>query len=58
MSERIQLSEWKHEHGRIKLIYRDGDFFYVNKEDFDRAFGCIVSGEKEEIKRDFEQKID
>ena len=30
----------------------------ISKEDFDRAFGCIVSGEKDEIKRDFAPTMD
>ena len=34
-------------------IYEDDTDFYVRKSDFDRAFGCIVSGEKNAIINDF-----
>lgn len=51
--KRIFLDDWQDEGERVKLIYKDGDCFYVSKDDFNRAFGCIVSGEKEDIARDF-----
>lgn len=53
MANKVHLAEWKDEGEKIKLIYKDGDSFYISREDFNRAFGCIVSGEKEEIRRDF-----
>ena len=52
----IHLKSWKIERDRVHLIYEDDTDFYVKKSDFDRAFGCIVSGEKNTIKNDFSIK--
>ena len=49
----IHLRSWKIEGDKVRLIYADNTGFYVSKKDFDRAFGCIISGEKEAIRRDF-----
>ena len=49
----IHLKSWKIEGDRVRLTYEDDTEFYVKKTDFDRAFGCITSGEKEPIKNDF-----
>lgn len=54
--KKVHLKNWKDKGNRVKLIYPHFDSFYVSKEDFNRAFGCIVSGEKTEIKRDFAVK--
>ena len=51
--KRVHLKKWKIKDNKVKLSYGFLSYFYVSKEDFDRAFGCIVSGEKDEIKRDF-----
>ena len=51
--KKVHLKNWKDKGKRVKLIYPHFDSFYVSKEDFNCAFGCIVSGEKTEIKRDF-----
>lgn len=37
----------------VYLIYDDGDIVTVSRSDFDRCFGPIVSGSKNDIKRDF-----
>ena len=50
---RIHLAQWIDEGDKIKLIYKDGDSFYVKKTDFNNAFACFISCEKEEIRRDF-----
>lgn len=49
----LHLKSWKIEGDRVRLTYEDDTEFYVKKTDFDRAFGCIISGEKEPIKNDF-----
>ena len=51
--EKIRLKSWKIEGDKVLLTYDDNTEFYVLKTDFDRAFGCIVSGEKDSIKSDF-----
>lgn len=54
MSEKIFLKDWKKENeDRIKLIYSDDEVVYVSKKDFDRAFGTIISGDKDTIKKDY-----
>lgn len=53
MTKQIHLKDWKDKGDKVKLIYPKRRSFYVSKEDFNRAFGCIVSGERSEIKRDF-----
>lgn len=53
MADKVYLKEWTKEGDRVRLLYRDGMVAYVNADDFNRAFGCIVSGEKENIVRDF-----
>ena len=42
----------------VKLTYSDNETFNVKKEDFDRAFGPIVSGNKADIKKEYEVKIE
>lgn len=51
--EKVNLKEWKREGDRVRLIYQDGSELFVRYEDFNRAFGCIVSAEKSAIQRDF-----
>lgn len=51
--EKVFLKEWKREGDRVRLIYQDGTELFVRYEDFNRAFGCIVSTEKRAIQRDF-----
>lgn len=54
MNERIYLSVWVPEgEDKIKLIYSDDEIVYVKKEDFNRAFGAIISAEKDDVIRDF-----
>ncbi len=53
MAKKVHLKKWKDKGSKVKLIYPRMRSFYVSKEDFNRAFGCIVSGEMSEIKRDF-----
>ena len=50
---KVYLQDWKREGDRVRLIYRDGTELFVRYEDFNRAFGCIVSTEKDAIQRDF-----
>ena len=51
--DKIHLKSWKIEGDKVCLTYDDDTEFFVKKTEFDRAFGCIISGEKEPIKRDF-----
>lgn len=44
---------WSAEKDRVKLVYEDNTTVYVSKEDFNRAFGCIISLSKDEVIRDF-----
>lgn len=44
--EKVYLQDWEREGDRVRLIYRDGTELFVRYEDFNRAFGCIVSTEK------------
>lgn len=37
----------------VKLTYSNGEFFYVSKVDFDRAFGAILGAKIDEVRRDF-----
>ena len=50
---KIHLKSWKIEGDRVRLTYDDNTEFFVKKTDFDRAFGCIINGEKNSIKHDF-----
>lgn len=54
MSNRIHLKDWTLlSPEKIKLTYEDDSVLYVKKRDFDRAFGAIISADKESVKRDF-----
>ena len=53
MQKGIHLREWAVTGDRVRLLYEDETEVFVRKSDFDRAFGCIVSGKKEDIFRDF-----
>ena len=37
----------------VKLTYSNGEFFYVNKADFNRAFGAILGAKIDEVRRNF-----
>lgn len=53
-NNRINLADWNYDGDkRVKLVYDDGDVLYVTREDFNRAFGAIVSADKHEVIRDF-----
>ena len=49
----VHLKNWSEAGNKIRLSYEDGTEFYVSRNDFNRAFGCIISGAKDDIKRDF-----
>lgn len=49
----VYLRDWRREGDRVRLIYRDGSELFVQYEDFNRAFGCIVSADKNAVQRDF-----
>ncbi len=54
MSNKVYLDNWKPmDNGTVKLTYKDGEEVYVQKTDFDRAFGAIVSADKDAVVRDF-----
>ena len=52
--DKVYLKEWIDEGEKIKFVYEDGDSFYVSRVDFNRAFGCLIMGEKDEIKEGFD----
>lgn len=53
-NEDVYLKDWSIEdNGKVKLLYKDDSVLYINKEDFDRAFGPIVSATKSDVERDF-----
>ena len=49
----VYLKEWALKDDHAVLTYTDNDVVKVSKEDFDRAFGAIVSASKEAVIRDF-----
>ena len=49
MAKKVHLKKWKIKGDKVKLTYGFLSSFYVSKKDFDRAFGPIVSGERDEI---------
>lgn len=53
MGKKVHLKKYKIKGKKVKLIYRNGTSLFVRKVDFDRAFQCMVSCTKSEIKRDF-----
>ena len=56
MNEPVYLLHWVCIDQYAILVYSDNTVFSVLKSDFDRAFGAIVSGSKEDIYRDFALK--
>ena len=53
MGKNAILKKFKIKGKKVKLIYSDRTSIFVKKTDFDRAFQCMVSCPKHEIKRDF-----
>ena len=53
MDKKVYLKKWKILGKKVKLTYKDRTRLYVKKTDFNRAFGCILSSPKCDIKRDF-----
>ena len=53
MNKRICLVDAKHEGDRVKLVWSDETEFYVTKDDYERATGPIICGDKKDIYRDF-----
>ena len=53
MTQRNYLTRWTRKGERIQLEFLDGSILYVKKQDFDRAFGCIISLTKEQVQADF-----
>ena len=53
MTQRNYLTKWERNGERIRLEFLDGSILYVKKQDFDRAFGCIVNLTKEQVEADF-----
>lgn len=53
MSQKIRLRKWNYDGDKTRLEYTDNTVVYVTKEDFERAFGCIISSSKEDVIRDF-----
>ena len=53
MTQRNYLTKWERNGERIRLEFLDGSILYVKKQDFDRAFGCIINLTKEQVQADF-----
>lgn len=53
MTQRNYLTKWARNGERIQLEFLDGSILYVKKQDFDRAFGCIISLTKEQVQAEF-----
>ena len=53
MTQRNYLTKWARNGERIQLEFLDGSILYVKKQDFDRAFGCIINLTKEQVQADF-----
>lgn len=53
MTQRNYLSKWERNGERIRLEFLDGSILYVKKQDFDRAFGCIINLTKEQVQAEF-----
>ena len=53
MTQRNYLTKWERNGERIQLEFLDGSILYVKKQDFDRAFGCIINLTKEQVQPDF-----
>ena len=53
MTQRNYLTKWERNGERIRLEFLDGSILYVKKQDFDRAFGCIINLTKEQVQTDF-----
>ena len=53
MTQRNYLTKWERNGERIRLEFLDGTILYVKKQDFDRAFGCIISLTKEQVLAEF-----
>lgn len=51
--KKVYLQDWKRDGDRVRLLYQDGSELFVRYEDFNRAFGCIVSADKSAVRRDF-----
>lgn len=49
----ISLRSWQVIGDRVLLFWSDGSEFYISKADFNRLFGPIVSGFKEQIEKEF-----
>ena len=53
MTQRNFFTKWERNGERIQLEFLDGSIMYVKKQDFDRAFGCIINLTKEQVEADF-----
>lgn len=53
MTQRNYLTKWERNGERIRLEFLDCSILYVKKQDFDRAFGCIINLTKEQVQADF-----
>ena len=53
MTQRNYLTKWERNGERIRLEFLDCSILYVKKQDFDRAFGCIINLTKEQVQAEF-----
>ena len=51
--KRINLKAWELVGCKVRLVYEDNDIVYIHKSDFDRAFGPIISADKNDVLRDY-----
>ena len=54
----MAVKNWRIDGDFAYILYEDGDEIKVSKDDFNRAFGTIISASKENVIRDFAVSID
>ncbi len=53
----MAVKNWRIDGDFAYILYEDGDEIKVSKDDFNRAFGAIISASKENVIRDFAVSI-
>lgn len=54
----MAVKNWRIDGDFAYILYEDGDEIKVSKDDFNRAFGAIISASKENVIRDFAVSIE
>ena len=53
----MAVKNWRIDDDFAYILYEDGDEIKISKDDFNRAFGAIISASKENVIRDFAVSI-